>query len=112
MVTVSSTLYDWTDSIGGAASRLRKHEKAHLAGCDGSLHNGYTMEVQNEKCGTASTLGLDRQINLVSRPAHQFSPSLMYAAAPTVMFEANNPIYRSFFQRDFVSSFHWLLSAP
>ena len=28
-------------SIGGAASCLRKHEKAHLAGRDGSLHNGY-----------------------------------------------------------------------
>ena len=31
----------YTDSIGGAASHLRKHEKAHLAGRDGSLHNGY-----------------------------------------------------------------------
>ena len=31
----------YTDCIGGAASHLRKHEKAHLAGRDGSLHNGY-----------------------------------------------------------------------
>ena len=27
----------YTDSIGGAASHLRKHEKAHLAGRDGYL---------------------------------------------------------------------------
>ena len=46
----------WTDSIGGAASHLRKHEKAytdsiggaashhekaHLVGRDGSLHRQY-----------------------------------------------------------------------
>ena len=31
----------YTDSIGGAASHLRKHEKAHLAGRDGSLHRQY-----------------------------------------------------------------------
>ena len=31
----------YTDSIGGAASHLSKHEKAQLAGHDGSLHRQY-----------------------------------------------------------------------
>ena len=55
----------WTDSIGGAVSHLRKHEKAHLAGRNGSLHRQYRWT--DSIGGAASHLRKHEKAHLAGR---------------------------------------------